>query len=114
MPDTAPSTRIDLQEVTTRYRTARHVIAGFTSEAPALIIFWKHIDAALADIPALTAETTALRAQLADTRRDHANLIAAARAALAADHDGEPDPLSYLRDELHAHGQLPVGPWWRA
>jgi hypothetical protein len=24
------------------------------------------------------------------------------RAALAADSDAEPDPLSYLRDELHA------------
>jgi hypothetical protein len=32
-----------------------------------------------------------------------ANLLAAARATLAADHDGEDDPLSYLRDEVDQH-----------
>lgn len=37
---------------------------------------------------------------LAATRRVYADLLAAARAAVAADRDGEADPLFYLRDEL--------------
>jgi hypothetical protein len=39
----------------------------------------------------------------------YANLLAAARAALSAEHDGEPDPMWYLRDELRATGHLPPG-----
>jgi hypothetical protein len=35
------------------------------------------------------------------------DLVAAARATLAAADDGEPDPLYYVRDELQAQGQLP-------
>jgi DNA-binding XRE family transcriptional regulator len=49
-------------------------------------------------------ETAELRVVLALTRLAHANLIAAARATLAAAEDGEADPLYYLRDELHAGG----------
>jgi len=37
----------------------------------------------------------------------YANLLAAARATLSAEHDGEADPTWYLRDELRATGQLP-------
>jgi hypothetical protein len=33
-------------------------------------------------------------------RLDRANLLAAIRATLAADGEGEPDPLGYLRDEI--------------
>lgn len=33
-------------------------------------------------------------------RRAYADLVAAARAALTAQADGEPDPWSYLREEL--------------
>ncbi len=50
----------------------------------------------------IAAFATAVRATL----RCYQNLAAAARATLAADHDGEPDPLYYLRDELHAQGLL--------
>ncbi len=50
----------------------------------------------------ITAFATAVRATLLR----YQDLVAAARAALAADHDGEPDPLYYLRDELEAQGQL--------
>ena len=60
--------------------------------------------------PALTAlrtEIDRLRSLLALARVRYANLLAAARATLAADRDGEADPLFYLRDELAAHGQLP-------
>jgi hypothetical protein len=55
----------------------------------------------------LNAESRRLRARLASTLNDLHNLIAAARATLNADADGEPDPLYYLRDELEAQGQLP-------
>jgi hypothetical protein len=41
-----------------------------------------------------------LTAELAATRLDRANLLAAIRATLAASADGEADPLAYLRDEL--------------
>lgn len=55
----------------------------------------------------LCAEIRRLRARLASTLNDLHNLIAAAKATLGADADGEPDPLYYLRDELEAQGQLP-------
>jgi hypothetical protein len=52
-----------------------------------------------------------LTAELAGTRLDRANLVAAIRAALAAHADGDDDPLSYLRDELaqQAHADLTGG-----
>jgi hypothetical protein len=40
----------------------------------------------------------------------HADLQAAARASVAAERDGEHDPLWYVRDELAANGKLP--PRW--
>jgi hypothetical protein len=44
--------------------------------------------------------------ELASTRMQYANLLAAARATLSAARDGEPDPLYYLVDELAAqHGR---------
>lgn len=55
----------------------------------------------------LHAEIRRLRARLATTLNDLHNLIAAARATLSADADGESDPLYYLRDELEAQGQIP-------
>ncbi len=41
-------------------------------------------------------------------RLDRASLLAAMRAAIEADADGEADPLAYLRDELPT-GRPPVG-----
>jgi hypothetical protein len=74
---------------------------------PTLADIWHQLETALADTPALSAEISQLRTELHDTRLDRANLLAAARAVISAHHDGEPDPLSYLRDELRARGQLP-------
>lgn len=54
----------------------------------------------LADISRLLTEITSLHNQLTAARLRAANLEAAMRAALSAHDDGEPDPLSYLRDEL--------------
>ena len=40
-------------------------------------------------------------------RRTYADLLAAARAAVAAYLDGDPDPLALLIDHLDAIGELP-------
>jgi hypothetical protein len=106
VPHDFSSARINLQEVSTRNRTARRIVAGFSSATPALSEFWQHIDTALADTPALSAEITRLNAEAAAIRRDRADLLAAAQATIGAHRDGEPEPLSYLCDELRARGQL--------
>jgi hypothetical protein len=62
---------------------------------------------ATADVPVLLAEIDRCRTLLALTRARHADLLAAARATVAAYRDGEADPLWYVRDELAANGQLP-------
>jgi hypothetical protein len=59
--------------------------------------------AAIRDIPALAAEVERLWAQACDAHQRYADLRAAALACIAASDAGEPDPLFYLRDELHAH-----------
>ena len=100
MPDTFPHVNIDLEEIATRNDTARHMIAGFSAEMPTLAEIWRYLEDALRDVPALTAEITRLSSDLQHARLDRANLLAAARATIAAHHDGETDPLSYLRDEL--------------
>ena len=55
---------------------------------------------AVADIPVLLAELSRIRSLLALVRMTHANLLAAARATIAAARDGEAEPLFYLVDEL--------------
>jgi predicted DNA-binding ribbon-helix-helix protein len=107
MANPHPYYRIDLEEIAARNQTARHMIAGFAAEMPMLAGFWRHLDTALADNLTLSAEVSRLTADLAATRMDRANLLAAIRASLAAHADGETDPLSYLRDELNAR-QIPV------
>lgn len=98
---------ISIGEITARNETARHMIAGFSAEMPALADFWRNLDTALADNLTLSAEVTRLTAELTATRLDGANLLAAMRATIAAHADSEPDPLSYLRDELDAR-QMPT------
>lgn len=62
---------------------------------------------ALGDVPVLLAEVERLGQLLTWTRTEFANLLAAAQATLAADHDGEADPLFYIRDEVAAHQAAP-------
>ncbi len=69
----------------------------------------RKIARALDLIPVLAVQVSRLRDRLARAVSDLGNLTAAARAALGAQRDGEHDPLYYLRDELHAQGQLPPG-----
>jgi len=108
MTNPHPHYRADLAEIAARNQTARHMIAGFSAEMPLLAEFWRHLDTALTDNLALSAEVTRLTGELAAARLDMANLLASIRAALAACADGEADPLYYLRDELHAR-QVPPG-----
>jgi hypothetical protein len=90
----------DRTEITTRNDVARDIIAGFAAVTPTLAGVWRLIDTALADMPAVLADLRRARAELEAVRLDHANLLAAIRATLAADAEGETDPLGYLSDEL--------------
>jgi hypothetical protein len=105
----APESGMSLDAVYARNDIARRIIAGAVSALPAASELWSQVDRALADVPALGAAIGRLTAELADTRMDRANLLAAMRATLAAQADGEPDPLYYLRDELDARQVPPEG-----
>jgi hypothetical protein len=107
MTNPHPNSSTDLEQITARNQTARHMIAGFCAEMPVLADFWRHLDTALADNLTLSTEVARLTADLAAIRLDLANLLAAIRAAIAAHAEGEPDPLYYLRDELNAR-QMPA------
>jgi hypothetical protein len=92
---TIPRLRIDLDDIlgTIALELARVRICDLCQQSvPSLIN----------DLAHLVAELTRLASELDQTRLDRANLRAAMRAALAADADGEADPLWYLRDELDA------------
>ena len=95
-------------QVTTRNDIARDIIAGFAAVTPHLAGIWRILDQALADLPAALADLGRVRAELQAVRLDRANLLAAIRATLAADAEGEGDPLGYLRDELDTAG-APTG-----
>jgi hypothetical protein len=101
MPDNLPATPHPLLEVTSD-RIARHL--GETASATFKANIWPQIAAPFAEAPALLTDIDRLRATLANARLDRANLAAAALAAIFAYHDGDPDPLSYLRDELGTQG----------
>jgi hypothetical protein len=53
------------------------------------------------------AEILRLKTALAAARLQSANRLAAIRAALAADADGESNPLDYLRDQLAEESLIP-------
>jgi hypothetical protein len=102
VPDPNFTSRPDLQEALTTNR-ARHIAAGL-AYATALADLWQQIESSLRHVPALISEITRLDSDLQEARLDRANLAAAGRATLVASYDGEPDPLSYLCDELTAQG----------
>jgi hypothetical protein len=87
-----------------------HLLAALQHRTPTTL--W----IAVGDVPVLLAEVDRLAQLLSRSRLDFANLLAAARATLGADHDGESDPLAYLRDEVEQHrtgvrlddGELPA------
>jgi hypothetical protein len=102
MPNAHPYSSIDIPEVINRNSAARDIVAGFATAAPTLSPAWQVIQTALADARGLAAEVARLSAELAAARLGHANALAAMRAAIDAQRDGETDPLYYLRDELQA------------
>ena len=85
-----PRPSVDLDAVAAHHRTAEEVRTPLT--------LW----IAVADIPVLVAEVLRERSLLTLVRADYADLRAAAQATLAADWEGEVDPLWYVRDELTA------------
>ncbi len=86
-----PRPTVDQEAALTHLHAARN--------QPTPIAVWT----ALADIPVLLAEIDRLSRLLSRTRWNFAELLAAARATLAADHDGEADPLGYIRDAVTEH-----------
>lgn len=60
----------------------------------------QYSDVPESDAQILFLEVARLSAALAAARLESANRLAAIRATLAADAEGEPDPLAYLRDQL--------------
>ena len=107
MPNNAPHSAIDIPDVLSRNLAARDIVSGFASAMPTLSVAWHHLQAALTDTRDLATEVTRLRAELAVVRLWRANALAAMRATIGAQRDGEPDPLYYIRDELNAAQNLP-------
>ena len=107
MPKNAPYSAIDIPEVMSRNMAARDIVSGFASAMPTLSVAWQLLQAALADTRDLATEVTRLSGELADARLWRANALAAMRATIGAQSDGEPDPLYYIRDELSAPQNLP-------
>ncbi|MEU4220828.1 hypothetical protein [Actinoplanes sp. NPDC026623] len=86
-----PRPTIDQEAVLAHLHAAR--------QRPTPVTIWT----AIGDIPVMLAEIDRIARLLTRTRWDFADLLAAARATIAADHDGEPDPLTYLRDAVAEH-----------
>lgn len=87
----APRPTLDQEAVRRHFRTALRY------RTPAAT--W----AAIADIPVLLAELDRALSLATEARTQFANLLAAARAAVAAEDGGEDESLYLLRDELAAH-----------
>jgi hypothetical protein len=102
MPSARPYSSTGIPEVINRNSAARDIVAGFATADPTLSPAWQAIQTALTDARDLAAEVARLSAELAAARLARANALAAMRATLAAQSDGETDPLYYLRDELQA------------
>jgi hypothetical protein len=102
MTNTVPYSTVNIPEAMNRNHAARDIVSGFARATPTLSPAWEHIQAALADARDLATEVARLAAELAAARLGHANALAAMRATIGAQRDGEPDPLYYLRDELRA------------
>lgn len=89
----APRPTLDLEAVRTHFRNALRY------RTPTAL--WT----ALADIPVLLVELERVLDLLTRARTEFANVLAAARATLAAA-ESETDPLMYLRDEVAEHAPL--------
>ncbi len=106
MPNSNPYSAIDIPAIMSRNQAARDIVSGFAGATPTMAVAWQHIEAALTDARDLATEVTRLSAELANARLWHANALAAMRATIGAQRDGEPDHLYYIRDELNASQNL--------
>jgi hypothetical protein len=93
-----------------RNHAAQDIVSGFASATPTLSPAWQFVETALADARDLATEVARLAAELAIARLAHANALAAMRATIGAQRDGEADPLYYLRDALRASQNAPEAP----
>lgn len=107
MTNTVPYSTVSIPEVMNRNHIAADIVSGFAKATPTLAPAWEHIGAALSDARDLATEVARLAAELAAARLGRANALAAMRATIAAQRDGEPDPLYYLRDELNVSQSAP-------
>jgi hypothetical protein len=107
MTNFMPYSAINIPEVMNRNHAARDILSGFARATPMLSPAWEYIGGALADARDLATEVARLAAELAAARLGRANALAAMRATIGAQRDGEPDPLYYLRDELRASQSAP-------
>lgn len=108
MPKDFSESKPDIpQEGANESGSPRHRSKDITVRFPADV--WRTLIAAFSDTPYMATEIIRLRTELADARLNKANLAAAAIATINAHHDGEPDPLFYLRDELRAQGYVVDG-----
>jgi hypothetical protein len=90
---------IDLEAIANHLRAAH--------ERPTPVNLWTAVD----DIPVMLAELQRSAILLSRARLDFANLLAAARASLGAERDGDPDPFGYLRDEVADHRPWTSAGW---
>ena len=105
MPNNAPYSAIDIPKVMSRNLAARDIVSGFATRSNAVRRVAapsgrtdRHAGPGRGGKPAVRrAGGRALR---------HANALAAMRATIGAQRDGEPDPLYYIRDELSAPQNL--------
>jgi hypothetical protein len=107
MTNDMPYSSVNIPEVMNRNHAARDIVSGFARATPTLSPAWEHVETALADARDLATEVARLAAELASARLGHANALAAMRATIVAQRDGESDPLYYIRDELDAPQNAP-------
>jgi hypothetical protein len=73
-------------------------------DATVVLLF---LSARIVEYARTAIENRRLEGELTTARERSANLLAAIRAAISADVDGESDPLWFLRDEYAAHTESP-------
>lgn len=96
-----PRVEMDLEAISNTWEAVERVIecARCGADGLALLLYFS---ARTVDSARYAIENRRLTDELAECRESFANLRAAVRATLAANADGETDPLWFLRDEYSA------------
>ncbi|WP_181786495.1 hypothetical protein [Streptomyces phytophilus] len=102
-----PRVKIDLEAINNAWAALDRVNRCAHCHADGFVLLM-YFSARAIEASQLSIENHRLSAAITEERRRTANLLAAIRAALSAEHDGESDPLWYLRDEYGTHkGRIP-------